>query len=119
MAGSRIASPATMRFLVHGVPHCPAAAASSLGKKSAERNARLRTAAPGCAGRERWSLWLGSDLAEHRAPLLLPIVNEGGDFGGGHRKRIAAPPRELRLERGGAAPFAAVPAPLSPDPCWR
>src|SRR6516162_9150375 len=40
MAGSTIASPATMRFLVHGgVPHRAAAAASSLGKKPAERNA--------------------------------------------------------------------------------
>src|SRR5260221_9940233 len=96
MAGSRIASPATMRFLVHGgVPHRPAAAASSLGKKSAERNARLPTAAPGCAGRGRWSLWLGGELPEHRAPLLLLIVNEGGDFGGGPPERG---PESTRLQ---------------------
>src|SRR5260370_18448413 len=106
MAGSRIASPATMRFLVHGVPHCPAAAASSLGKKSAERNARLRTAAPGCAGRERWSLWLGSDFPEHRAPLLFLIVNEGGDFGGGPPKRVASPPRAPRPGPWGPHPLA-------------
>src|ERR1700757_1038013 len=116
MAGSRIASSATMRFLVHGgVPHRRAAAASSLGKKSAERNAKLRMAAPGCAGRERWSLWLGGDLPEHRAPLLLLIVNEGGDFGGGYRKRIAATAGELCLERGGAEPFAQVIARLAHD----
>src|SRR5256884_9673389 len=98
MAGSRIASPATMRFLVHGgVPHRPAAAASSVGKKSAERNARLPTAAPGCAGRERWSLWLGGELAERRAPLLLLNPNEGGDFRGGHREGEDDHARELLL----------------------
>src|SRR5215471_11780788 len=44
--------PGNHAFLVHGgVPHRAAAAASSLGKKSAERNARLRTAAPACADR--------------------------------------------------------------------
>src|SRR5215831_17286171 len=37
--------------LAGGVPHRAAAAASSLGKKSAERNARLRTAAPACGER--------------------------------------------------------------------
>src|SRR5260370_16466505 len=116
MAGTRIASPATMRFLVHGVPHCPAAAASSLGKKSAERNARLRTAAPGCAGRERWSLWLGGELPEHRAPLLLLIVNEGGDFGGGHRKRIDAAPAELPPYRRPPAPLPQRLSPPSHDP---
>src|SRR5258708_12368701 len=92
MAGSRIASPATMRFLVHGVPHCPAAAASSLGKKSAERNARLRTAAPGCAGRERWSLWLGTGFPVHRAPPFLLILNERAAFPGGQPQPLPPPP---------------------------
>src|SRR6201982_2401433 len=116
MAGSRIASPATMRFLVHGgVPHRPAAAASSLGKKPAERNAKLRTAGPGCAGRERRSLWLVGDLPEPRSLLLLLIVNEGGDFGGGHRKRIAAAAGKLGRERGVADHFAQVLARLAHD----
>src|SRR5215470_7335356 len=53
--------PGNHAFLVHGgVPHRAAAAASSLGKKSAERNARLRTAAPAYAGGERRSYGLAA-----------------------------------------------------------
>src|SRR5262245_24446169 len=85
----------------HACPRSRRRSISPSGPPHQVSGKNLPSAMRGCAaaseyaGGERWSLWLGGELLEHRAPLLLLIANEGGDFGGGHRQRIAAAAGEL------------------------
>src|SRR5262245_49019462 len=121
-----------MRFLVHGVPRrstlLGTVVRASLRKKRAKRNARpgtrrwvpaVQRAAPIEPSAEVVNaggpLWLGSELLQHRAPLVLLIVNERSHFGGGHRTRIAAAAGKLCRERGVADHFAQVLAGLAHD----
>src|SRR6516165_2713032 len=99
MAGSTIASPATMR-------------SSFMAAFRITRRPRHQVSGKNLPSAV---LWLGGDLLEHRAPLLLLIANEGGDFGRGHRKRIAAAAGKLRAERRVGHHFAQVLADLAHD----
>src|SRR5262249_8526158 len=114
MAGSTIASPATMRssfMAAFRIARRPRPQVSGKNLPSAMRgSARPHLHVVSAV------LWLGGDLLEHRAPLLLLIANEGGDFGRGHRKRIAAAAGKLRAEGRVGHHLAPVPADLAHDP---
>src|SRR6516162_11220130 len=115
MAGSTIASPATMRssfMAAFRITRRPRHQVSGKNLPSAMRgSARPRPRVRAVSA----VLWLGGDLLEHRAPLLLLIANEGGDFGRGHRKRIAAAAGKLRAERRVAHHLAQILAYLAHD----
>src|SRR5262249_61085029 len=106
-----------MRFLVRGVPRhstlLGTVVPASLRKKRAKRNARPGTRRWVHAGQRAapiepsakvanagGSLWLGGELLQHRAPLVLLIVNECGEFGGGHGARGDSAGRGLGARRG-------------------